>query len=62
MQLTTVDYFAVEVASTVEVLGGTVPTSVLELVLALGDGLLGSFSYGNDDAGMVTNQTPLLAS
>ena len=60
--LTAVDYFAVKVASAIEVLGGAVPASVLELMLTLGDGLFGSFGHSNDDARMVANQTSLLAS
>lgn len=44
-----------------EVFGGAVPASVLELVLAFGDGLLGSFGDGYDDARMVAHQTALLA-
>lgn len=59
--LTAIDDLAEEVATAMEVLGGTVPAAVLELVLALGDGLFGALGHGHHDARMVAHQTTLLA-
>ena len=60
-QLTSIDDLAEKVTSAVKVLGVAVPASVLELMFALGDGLLGAFGHGHHDVRVFTHQTPLLA-
>ena len=43
-----------------EILGRAVPAPIFELMLALGDGLFGSFGHGHNDARMVAHQPALL--
>jgi hypothetical protein len=58
--LTSIDDFSEEIFAAEEVLGGTVPSAVVELVLALVDGHVGTFGDGDQDARVFAHQAQLL--
>lgn len=59
-RLTSVDDFAKEILSSEEVSGGAVPSPLLELVLALGDGHARAFGHGVQHPWVLSRQPSLL--
>lgn len=61
-KLTAIDDFSKEIFPPLKVFGGTVPAAVAKLILALGNGHVGTSRDGHEDPGIFPSESTLFSS